>query len=102
MVGTERSITVVMLRCGRYNLNCHKWCILQPEVQEQLHDGSAAPVESMEWCDVSANPLTGRLYWWIYMAYLWKYYDFVDTVNANLPIVHLPINCCASHVMNAQ
>ena len=30
------------------------------------------------------------------MAYLWKYYDFVDTVNANLPIVHLPINCCAS------
>jgi len=94
MVKASEKMFSVQLAVPWYNLNCHKWCILQPEVQEQLHDGSAAPVESMEWCDVSANPLTGRLYWWIYMAYLWKYYDFVDTVllvlkKKNLIFLHV-------------
>jgi hypothetical protein len=62
-----------------YNLNCHKWCALQPDLTSLIDQGHVSLEETLRWCDMSSNPVSGRLYWWIYMAYLWKYYDFVDT-----------------------
>jgi len=73
------NIYSVRLAVPWYNLNCHKWCTLQPDVQQHLASGSLNDSFASQWCDQSDNPVTGRLYYWIYMAYLWKYYDFVDT-----------------------
>ena len=70
----------VRLAVPWYNLNCHKWCVLQPEVQTALSDGTTTMGFANQWCDQSENPVHGGLYYWIYMAYLWKYYDFIDTV----------------------
>ena len=68
----------VRLAVPWYNLNCHKWCTLQPTVQSELALGVDASF-AQQWCDQKENPVSGRLYYWIYLAYLWKYYDFVDT-----------------------
>jgi len=53
---------------------------MQPEVDLELAKGSITKAEASRWCSQVPNPVSGRLYWWIYMTYLWKYYDFVDTV----------------------
>jgi len=62
-----------------YNLNCHKWCVMQPEVKAKLASGETNLQETMRWCNQAQNPVSGSLYYWIYFAYLWKFYDFVDT-----------------------
>lgn len=73
-------------RAPWYSLCCHRWCELQPDLNELpeavglqqkgvLHDSFVQGL-----CPHDANPTSGPLYWWLYITYLFKFYDMFDTV----------------------
>eukprot|EP00658_Telonema_sp_P-2_P066073 TRINITY_DN55184_c0_g1_i2.p1 TRINITY_DN55184_c0_g1~~TRINITY_DN55184_c0_g1_i2.p1 ORF type:complete len:335 (-),score=62.47 TRINITY_DN55184_c0_g1_i2:98-1102(-) len=63
-----------------YSLCCHRWCTMQPEVHANIEEGVVDPSVAEAMCPSSVNPVSGPLYWWLYMTYIFKYYDMFDTV----------------------
>lgn len=61
---------------------------MQPYVKEGIAAGQVSPEVASAWCPHDANPTSGELYWWLYITYLFKYYDMVDTVQR--------FQCCIS------
>lgn len=63
-----------------YSLCCHRWCTMQPHVKDSIAAGTVSAEVAASWCPDDANPISGELYWWLYVTYLFKYYDMVDTI----------------------
>lgn len=66
-----------------YSLCCHRWCTMQPHVKDSIAAGTVSAEVAASWCPDDANPTSGELYWWLYVTYLFKYYDMVDTVRSS-------------------
>eukprot|EP00656_Telonema_subtile_P037903 TRINITY_DN4233_c0_g1_i2.p3 TRINITY_DN4233_c0_g1~~TRINITY_DN4233_c0_g1_i2.p3 ORF type:complete len:110 (+),score=22.89 TRINITY_DN4233_c0_g1_i2:488-817(+) len=53
---------------------------MQPHVHESVATGKLTTQTAEALCPHTVNPVSGPLYWWLYLTYIFKYYDMMDTV----------------------